>query len=397
MKLTIRRKLIVLVCVPLVVIFAGLVGVNHWKLSAVARDRLKARVAERAKTAAAQLEGLCRRVAQVAESTAAILNIHPTLTEDELYALVARNVQQDELIYGSCIAFAPGAFTSDRQLFAPYAFGSGDDVRSIDIGRDSYDYTQPDYEWYGVPKGAGQAVWTEPYYDTGAGDLLMCTYSVPFFRDGEFRGIATVDIPIEELQQQVEDSYLGEGRFIVTSQKGKLISHPNPGYIMKETAESMRDKGEPEWAQLFEQADSGKSSAHRVLRTDGPEPSWMSYAAISSPGWSYAVAIPESHVLRPLRDVLRSQILFGLLGLVLVVCIVLVVSYRLTKPIERISLAVQAVGKGNLDTQVTGVQTGDELDDLARVFNLMIRQLRVRIQKSVASRDGREPVERESE
>ena len=68
-------------------------------------------------------------------------------------------------------------------------------------------------------------------------------------------------------------------------------------------------------------------------------------------------------------------------------------AYRVTKPIERITLAAQEVGKGNLDTQVTGVQTGDELDDLARVFNLMIRQLKVRVQKSVAARDVREPAE----
>ncbi|MCH8244238.1 MAG: HAMP domain-containing protein [Planctomycetes bacterium] len=395
MKLTIRRKLILLVCVPLIVISTGLAGVNHWKLSAAARSRLEDRVVERAKTAAAQLDALCRRAAQVAESTAAVLTIHPTLTEEELYAVVEHNVRQDELIYGSCIAFAPGAFSPGRQLFAPYAFEHDDDVRSIDIGQESYDYTEPKWEWYGAAKDLGKAVWTEPYFDKDAGNILMCTYSVPFFRDGEFHGVATVDIPIAKLQQQVEDSYLGEGRFVVTSRNGKFISHPNPDYVMIETVASMRDKGEPEWSQLFEQARSGKSGDRRVLRIDGPVPSWMSHAPISSPTWSYGVAIPESQVLRPLYDVLRSQIFFGLLGLGLVLCIVLVVSYRLTKPIERIALAVQEVGKGNLDTQVKGVQSGDELDDLARVFNLMIRQLKVRIQKSVASRDVREPVERE--
>ncbi|MCH8150661.1 MAG: HAMP domain-containing protein [Planctomycetes bacterium] len=366
-------------------------------LSRAARSGLRDRVAERAKTAAAQLDGLCRRVAQVAESTAAILDIHPALTEDELFALVARNVRQDELIYGSCIAFAPGVSSRGRQLFAPYAFRRDDDVTSIDIGRDSYDYTQPQWEWYGEPKKAGKAVWTEPYYDTSAGDKLMCTYSVPFLRDGKFRGVATVDIPIEELPQQVEDSYLGETRFIVTSQTDKFISHPNPDFIVKETVASIRDKGEPEWSNLFAQATSAKSGDSRVLRIGGPEPSWMSYAAISSPKWRYAASIPESQVLRPLREVLRSQILYGLLGLVLVVYVVLVVSYRLTKPIERLTLAVQEVGKGNLNTQVTGVHTGDELDDLARVFNLMTRQLNVWIQKSVSSREVSEPAEREGD
>ena len=97
---------------------------------------------------------------------------------------------------------------------------------------------------------------------------------------------------------------------------------------------------------------------------------------------------------RPLYDVLRSQVFFGLPRLVLVLSLVYVMVYRLRKPIERITVAVQEAGKGDLDTQVTGVRTGDELDDLARVFNLVIRRSRVCICKSAASRDVREPLER---
>jgi nitrogen fixation/metabolism regulation signal transduction histidine kinase len=94
--------------------------------------------------------------------------------------------------------------------------------------------------------------------------------------------------------------------------------------------------------------------------------------------------------MRPVRQALQRVIVFALLGLVLVVCIILYVSFRLTEPIGKLMITVRELGKGNLDTQVTGVRSGDELEDLARVFNLVIRQLKVHMQKVTQTREQRQ-------
>ena len=44
------------------------------------------------------------------------------------------------------------------------------------------------------PRDAGEALWTEPYFDDGGGDVLMTTRTVPFRRDDTFWGVATIDI-----------------------------------------------------------------------------------------------------------------------------------------------------------------------------------------------------------
>ena len=33
------------------------------------------------------------------------------------------------------------------------------------------------WEWFTAPRAAKAAVWTEPYFDEGAGNVTMCTYS----------------------------------------------------------------------------------------------------------------------------------------------------------------------------------------------------------------------------
>lgn len=53
----------------------------------------------------------------------------------------------------------------------------------------------------------------------------------------------------------------------------------------------------------------------------------------------------------------------------------LLMSYRLTKPLERLSTAMETIPHGNMDTIVES-HTSDEIGSLARSFNYMVRELR---------------------
>ncbi len=43
----------------------------------------------------------------------------PDPTEEQIYSLLQRNVSQQDLIYGSAMAYEPRAFSPERRLFAP--------------------------------------------------------------------------------------------------------------------------------------------------------------------------------------------------------------------------------------------------------------------------------------
>ena len=94
--------------------------------------------------------------------------------------LLRETVASDVSIYGGAVAFRPGEFDPDRRLYAPYLAKKNGELAFLRI-EEQYDYTLPEWEWYGAAMAEGPR-WTEPYFDTSVGDILMTTFSAPFHR-----------------------------------------------------------------------------------------------------------------------------------------------------------------------------------------------------------------------
>ena len=88
-------------------------------------------------------------------------------------------VEQNEDIYGTTIALNPELVDAPRG-FAPYYFYKNNTLSHADLtlGPEEY-WHRP---WYTNAVTAGKPVWIEPYFDTGGGETLMTTYSVPVYR-----------------------------------------------------------------------------------------------------------------------------------------------------------------------------------------------------------------------
>ena len=77
----------------------------------------------------------------------------------------------------------------------------------MDLAR-AYDYSDvnnSEVEWYTAPRclffrdGQTNGYWTSPYFDAGAGNINMVTYSQPMYSGKKFLGIATIDIEVDAL------------------------------------------------------------------------------------------------------------------------------------------------------------------------------------------------------
>jgi hypothetical protein len=102
---------------------------------------------------------------------ATALEANPDFTEAQLYAMMRANVAHNSLIYGSCIAFVPYGHLPDRQLLAPYVFRRQGVISDLDIAT-IYNYTDPEWEWFDLPRRTQRDGWTEPYFDEGAGNVI---------------------------------------------------------------------------------------------------------------------------------------------------------------------------------------------------------------------------------
>lgn len=159
-------------------------------------------------SAAADQAEIIKHAHEVAKRIESALNKNQ-LSEAQIYTYLTEMVTFDEKVYGSALAFNPSflkghAFflqhnvTKDgRLLYSPYVYRNKElALKAIDVGDISldsgYDYTT--WEWYKTPMTQQKPSWTEPYFDDGAGDIKMVTYSIPISQVA----ILTFDLPHEQ-------------------------------------------------------------------------------------------------------------------------------------------------------------------------------------------------------
>ena len=95
--------------------------------------------------------------------------------------------------FGSGIALLD---SSGKVISTPYVYRTGDDYSVTDLAVPSY--RVEDQDWFTGPMEADTAVWTEPYFDAGGGDIWMITRSVPLRDAGGVFAIVTTDLAVDD-------------------------------------------------------------------------------------------------------------------------------------------------------------------------------------------------------
>ena len=84
-------------------------------------------------------------------------------------------------------------------------------------------------------------MWSEPYFDKGAGNILMSTYSATFRAGDSFGGVCTVDIDLARLRETVGKEIDETLDFVILAADGRYIYHPDPSRIMARTLSDYAD------------------------------------------------------------------------------------------------------------------------------------------------------------
>ncbi len=374
MKLSIRGKILLYTAGPVLLLYAVLFGYNLLQEQRRAEELERVRLQEVAWRYAYQTSANVMGAAQVARSAASFLSVSPGLDKASLYAVLRENLSQHPLIYGSAIAFAPDAFDPTVRLFAPYVYRSPDGVKEMDIGADAYDYTAPEWEWWQGPITTGKPVWTRPYFDEGAGNVLMCTYAVPFFHGEQLRGVATVDISIAPLAAAIRSANQGRHAFFVLGAQGEYILRDGTDHLLNEPlAGSASDAGLTALSQQMQHGGTGLVELPRWEDLD--EPMWVAYAPIPDTPWSIATLQPRAEAMAVVQSDTARQNTQFMVSMLLIVVGSWLVAHRIARPIQRLRQVASELAAGNLD--IVAPRAGrDEIGDLTRSFDTMAHRLR---------------------
>lgn len=292
--------------------------------------------------------------------------------EARLKVLIREMVHTQEVIFGSTVAFEPYAFEEDRREYAPYFYEAGEEIEFTQLTGD-YNYFM--WDWYLLPKLLERPVWSEPYYDEGGGEIIMSTYSAPFYEQpsGALQGIVTADISLEWLVTLVESvRYFESGYAFLISQNGVFVTHPNPDYIMRESVFSIAEgTGDPQLRTIGKRMIAGEED---FVRYDSPhlrETVWMYFAPLPSSGWSLGIVLPEDELFADLYALNQQVFLIGVVGILMMIGVVVAIAVRVTQPLRALVSTTSEIAKGNLDKSIPAYQSGDEIGELSSSFENM--------------------------
>ena len=84
--------------------------------------------------------------------------------------------------------------TSRIAFESPYWYRSGDSLRSTSLMDTAYHIN--DQLWLRQAISSRSAIWTDPYFDAGGGNIWMKTRSVPVILSGRIIAVATTDLAL---------------------------------------------------------------------------------------------------------------------------------------------------------------------------------------------------------
>jgi sigma-B regulation protein RsbU (phosphoserine phosphatase) len=314
----------------------------------------------------------------------------------DILKLIHSVIENNPEIYGATIAFEPYAYSSNTACFAPYFFKSEGKVKFKYI---RYEYFYSD--WYQIPKELDRPIWTEPYYDVGAGEIVMATYSVPFYKTvsgaRELMGIVTADISLSWLQQMVASIKIAQtGYGFLITKNGTFVTHPDSRIIMNETIFSVAEaRDDTRLRELGRKMIKGQSGFVPFKSLITGEKCWMAYAPLSSSGWSLGVLFPQDELMADISRLNRTVLSLSLAGFLVILAVIVLIARSITKPLRLLSRATEDIGSGNLDVEIPPIKSRDEVGKLADSFNYMKSSLKKYIEELTEITAAKERIESE--
>ncbi|PKG32930.1 SpoIIE family protein phosphatase [Methanoregula sp.] len=318
--------------------------------------------------------------------------------------------------------FSPGStVTTDSEEFSKSAgmddllqgmYVTDSDLVSVFLATDSgilrsYPWENTEVEtydprtraWFTGAKGTNGVYWSKPYVDSFGHGLVVTSSKAITTPYGAW--VIGSDVRVDVINREFLNNTLGgRGYAVLIDNSGDIISRPQLAAVDHRWDQPFPQDNvfatqDPALRAAGKNMTEGRTGVERV-QFNGVD-TFVAYAPIPSQNWSVAVCLPVSEVTAPIDQTRAGittssretealiaeqsdhvKLIFSLLsGLLLIVVIALSValSKAITRPVDTLRQATQAIGKGDLAYRVE-LRTGDEFEELADSFNHMAADLR---------------------
>lgn len=381
---------------PATVLIFGAIATMFWHYGIRRQERLVADFANLTMQGSVErLDGKFSRVVKMLEVTSSdvAMAIHDSVRIKEIIWKLAT---EDSLIMASCVAISPELLSANSDtLSMDYVYRDmHGNYRYKHLGDSTYNYTR--MRWYSDAVRAGEGLWSEPYFDKGAGNVMMTTYSYPVKdREGRIIAVLTADVPLSIIKQETERLRpIDDCWSFVLSREGVYIVHPDSSIVIKEDIfRRSQEIDSPELSEIGKEMTEGQIGVRHI--TFRGHELLMVYEQITGTGWSICSVCSYGTMLSRLGLATFwavAMIIVGLIALVLIIRIILMYSMR---PLRRLTEAADNIASGDLNAELPDMEGGDEISRLNNSFAAMQASLRLQMQQLVATTSAKERIESE--
>ena len=169
------------------------------------------------------------------------------------------------------------------------------------------------------------------------------------------------------------------GYCFIISDTGHFVTHPNSELIMSESMFSLaEERHDPALRTIGLAMGREESGFVEIGPALSGEDAFLAYARIPSPGWSLGAVFPKKELLAEMNSLHQTTVLLAAGGLILLLVVSGLVARSIARPLRRMAAATEKVAHGDLDIDLSGIRTTDEVGRLAQSFMRMTEGLRER-------------------
>ncbi len=415
-RLGLRARVMLSGIAVLLIGILGAGGVAGWMAYDQAKDDAAAKLTEIAKGTARQVTGFIQPAVDVAETIGRAVEggKKSGLPRTAIQGLVVPIIDSKPDYAGTTVAFEPNGYDNNDAAFkgiapeqdaegrfVPYYYNKSDGtvgvdplIMTVEAGIEG---------WYLVPLKNMRTTLTDPYiYPIEQVDVLMSTVSVPLIADGKGFGIATIDMKMTKLTEELgKITPMDTGRVMLLSSGGIWAAVPNAdrlgqtvavkvvteknaegkdvpvmvkdasGAEVQKTEEFAPEKGLKAMYDAF----IASKATEPTLVQDAASGNFYVFAPISFAGpsevWTLVVEVPIATVLAEANELIYTIVIIVIIALILGAIMFAWVGSRVAKPIVALAKVTSDVAHGDFTAEVKGAERGDEIGELARSVEVL--------------------------
>ena len=229
---------------------------------------------------------------------------------------------------------------------------------------------------YYKAKISNQEILLDPYfyrYD-GVNDIMVTSLCVPIRQNGDYVGLAGVDIALDKFQSTIEQikPYPNTQAFLL-SNNSTIIAHTNDFFAGKTFQEIYPEMEVTH--KISEKIKRGTSLMYHWKVGDEGLLNILTPIQIgnSSTFWAIGISIPVSEITVEARNAMISGILVALLGIIFLGIVLYYVANSITQPIRLTTNLLNDLSQGDIDqAKKLNITSGDEIELMATSVNKLI-------------------------